>query len=70
MICSYCGKEITDVKYRTVAFDRPYLNLRFHPDCLTQIDDMAVYVEENLSRFLKAESTSNSTKKTKKARGK
>jgi hypothetical protein len=49
--CFYCNKDIlkTDEK-RNVPLDRPYVNLPFHEVCLDSIEDVTLFLTQNLQR--------------------
>lgn len=51
MKCFECGKEIDGLK-SILPLDRPYVNLPFHRDCYTSIDDELEYVTEHYDRIL------------------
>lgn len=51
MKCFMCGKEIEGLK-SFLALDRPYVNLPFHRDCYTSIDDELEYCKENYERIM------------------
>jgi len=52
MICPKCEKEITDSEYRMVAFDVPYLNVRFHRICYMELDDPEKFIIDNLEKIM------------------
>ena len=60
MNCFYCKEKIVpkkneqgkcqEARYTMVPLERPYLNLFFHKDCYTKIqDDITIYLTAQLS---------------------
>lgn len=49
--CFECGKGIEGLR-SFLPLDRPYVNLPFHRECYTDIDDELEYCTENYERIL------------------
>lgn len=62
-ICFFCEKIIdSEQKKRMIPVERPYINLWFHLDCLSEINNMKDYLNDNidkLNEFLKKQSKMN-----------
>lgn len=73
MRCFYCDKEISTTKnsdgrvqetrYIMVALDRPYGNLFFHRPCFDSMDNMEVYLTQNMDDVLKSIENNKKSKK-------
>ena len=48
--CFKCEEEILDA-YFMLAIDRPYYNLFFHLGCYREIENMALFLEENKEKL-------------------
>ena len=51
MKCFHCGKLIKGLR-SFLPLERPYVNLPFHRDCYTSIDDELAYVTKHYERIL------------------
>lgn len=67
MQCIHCEKKLKKKEpYKMVALDKPYLNLFFHPECLSSIEkgdrnNLFVYLTKNheiwYNRYIEYEKT-------------
>lgn len=51
MKCFECGKEIDGLR-SFLPLDHPYVNLPFHRDCYTSIEDELAYVTKHYDRIM------------------